>query len=77
MFGEMSILSDAPAAATVLALQESRVLRLPASSFMKVARVYPDVLNLLDSLAHQRRSANQIRLNCPLPISAEEGQAMV
>jgi len=77
MFGEMSILSKSPAAATVLTLKETRVLRLPASSFMKVAKVYPDVLDLLDSLAHERRSANQFRLTCPLPISEEEGQAMV
>jgi CRP-like cAMP-binding protein len=77
MFGEMSILYEAPAAATVSAMQETRVLRLPAASFMKVAKVYPEVLDLLDSLAHERRSENQIRLSCPPPISESEGQAMV
>jgi CRP-like cAMP-binding protein len=68
MFGEMSILSQEPAAATVQAIVETRVLRLPAASFMKVANVYPEVLDLLDSLAHERRSANQIRLSFPPPI---------
>ena len=68
MFGEMSILSKEPAAATIQAVGETRVLRLPAASFMKVANVYPEVLDLLDSLAHERRSANQIRLSFPPPI---------
>lgn len=68
MFGEMSMLSDEPAMATVRASEETRVLRLPASSFRKVAEVYPEVLDLLDSLAHERRVLNQTNLSDSTPL---------
>ena len=68
MFGEMSMLSDEPAMATVRAQEETRVLRLPLTSFRKVAEVYPEVLDLLDSLAHERRVLNQTNLSDSIPV---------
>ena|GEM_PF-3730101 len=68
MFGEMSMLSGEPAMASVRASEETRVLRLPASSFRKVAEVYPEVLDLLDSLAHERRVLNQTILSGSSPL---------
>jgi CRP-like cAMP-binding protein len=54
IFGEMSLLSQKPASATVSAKRRSTVLRLPRERFQELVVTYPQVLVLLSEMADVR-----------------------
>jgi len=57
LFGEMSLLTGAPAVATVTAARRTSLLRLPKEDFNTVMMTHPQVLELVANLADQRRRA--------------------
>jgi len=57
LFGEMSLLTKAPAIATVTAARRTSLLRLPKEDFNTVMMTHPQVLELVANLADQRRRA--------------------
>jgi CRP-like cAMP-binding protein len=57
--GEMSLLSHAPAEATMCATTKSFLLELPAAVFREVIMTHPQVLMLVSDLADSRRQALQ------------------
>jgi CRP-like cAMP-binding protein len=59
VFGEMSLLDDAPAMATVRATVRSWVLLLPRAAFGELAERYPQLCGQLRALADTRRARNQ------------------
>ncbi|NJK88619.1 MAG: cyclic nucleotide-binding domain-containing protein [Myxococcales bacterium] len=63
MFGEMSLLSNEPTSATVLATTDCLVLRLSKSNFREVMMTHPQILEQVSELSEQRREANQVLLD--------------
>jgi CRP-like cAMP-binding protein len=59
MCGEMSLLSHAPAEATMRAVTKSFLLELPAAVFREVIMTHPQVLMIVSDLADSRRQALQ------------------
>jgi CRP-like cAMP-binding protein len=59
IFGEMSLLSQQPAVATVRALSKCFALRMPAKDFREVIMTHPRVLMFVGELAEQRERENQ------------------
>ncbi|ACY15870.1 cyclic nucleotide-binding domain-containing protein [Haliangium ochraceum] len=57
VFGEMSLLSHAPAEITVRAVTKSFLLELPANTFREVIMTHPQVLMMVSDLADSRRHA--------------------
>jgi CRP-like cAMP-binding protein len=57
--GEMSLLSHAPAEATMRAATKSFLLELPAAVFREVIMTHPQVLMIVSDLADSRRQALQ------------------
>jgi CRP-like cAMP-binding protein len=57
--GEMSLLSHAPAEATMRAVSKSFLLELPAAVFREVIMTHPQVLMIVSDLADSRRQALQ------------------
>jgi len=57
IFGEMSLLTREPAAATVSAQTNSILLRLPRDSFQELVVTHPQILALVSELTEKRRSA--------------------
>jgi CRP-like cAMP-binding protein len=57
--GEMSLLSHAPAEATMRAVTKSFLLELPAAVFREVIMTHPQVLMIVSDLADSRRQALQ------------------
>ena len=71
IFGEMSLLSQKPASATVSARRRSPVLRIPRERFQELVVTYPQVLVLLSEMADQRsRLDAQRRASTLAPDSA-------
>ncbi|HTM23362.1 MAG TPA: cyclic nucleotide-binding domain-containing protein [Kofleriaceae bacterium] len=68
VFGEMSLLEDRPAMATVRTATRSWVLRLPREEFERLARAHPQVRNRLIDIATQRREANRARIASIEPV---------
>ena len=58
VFGEISLIADSPATATVVTLEKSFVLQLPRSDFNEVIMTHPQVLEYLASLADNRVQAS-------------------
>ena len=54
LFGEISLLTKAPATATVTALERSALLKLPANDFNTLISTHPQVLELLSRLMEER-----------------------
>ncbi|MBI4197196.1 MAG: cyclic nucleotide-binding domain-containing protein, partial [Deltaproteobacteria bacterium] len=54
MFGEMALVNNTPRSATVTALTEARVLRLPASELEPLMERYPGVAIALRRIADSR-----------------------
>ncbi len=58
LFGEMSLLTQEPAVATVRSTQKCFVLEMPAAAFREVIMTHPQVLMFVGDLADQRRREN-------------------
>ncbi len=56
MFGEMSLLSNEPASATVTALSTTILLRLPPEDFQELILTHPQILEMVSELTDRRRS---------------------
>ncbi|MCC6807863.1 MAG: cyclic nucleotide-binding domain-containing protein [Deltaproteobacteria bacterium] len=54
VFGEMSLLSNAPVSATVTAEKRSIILRLPRKSFAEVLSTHPQLLEHISQLSDER-----------------------
>ena len=65
MFGEMSLLSDDPTAASVSADGDALVLRLPKRGFLAVAKTEPRVPQMLKELAAERTKTNEVQIALP------------
>jgi CRP-like cAMP-binding protein len=57
IFGEMSLLTRKPAAATVTSLGNSILLRLPRESFQELVVTHPQILELVSELSERRKTA--------------------
>jgi len=59
-FGEMSLLDGEPRSATIVALEDTRVLLIQRDDFMKLLQKYPDIsLKILKALSLRLRKANR------------------
>jgi CRP-like cAMP-binding protein len=58
LFGEMSLLTRGPAAATVVAVRRTSVLRLPRDDFEQLMMSHPQILELVAELNDTRGRAN-------------------
>lgn len=63
MFGEMSLLSNAPTTASVTALEPSMVLRLGRKTFERAQAARPELRALLTELYRHRLGENESRLS--------------
>jgi CRP-like cAMP-binding protein/tetratricopeptide (TPR) repeat protein len=70
LFGEMSMLTREPAAATVLARTNSILLRLPRESFQELVLTHPQILELVSALTERRKSATEAILRGQNPGTA-------
>jgi CRP-like cAMP-binding protein/tetratricopeptide (TPR) repeat protein len=75
LFGEMSMLTREPAAATVLARTDSILLRLPRESFQELVLTHPQILELVSALTEKRRRATEAILRGQTP--GADGAAFV
>jgi len=69
-FGEWSLLTGAPCAATVAALTQTQVLRIDCRAFLEFIQSNPEVRDRIDQVAHNRRI--QATDEHPVPESAAE-----
>jgi CRP-like cAMP-binding protein len=54
LFGEISLLTKAPATASVVAVERSSLLKLPAHAFNALISTHPQILELLSKLMEER-----------------------
>jgi len=59
LFGEMSLLTRSPAAATVTATRHTSLLRLPREDFEVLILSHPQILELVSELTDARQRANE------------------
>jgi CRP-like cAMP-binding protein len=59
IFGEMSLLTRKPAAATVTAVSNALLLRLPRESFQELVLTHPQILELISELTEKRAAATR------------------
>ena len=59
IFGEMSLLTRKPAAASVTAASNSLLLRLPRESFQELVVTHPQILELISELTEKRAAATR------------------
>ncbi len=59
IFGEMSLLTRKPATATVTAVGNSILLRLPREHFQELVLTHPQILELVSELTEKRKSATE------------------
>ncbi|WP_232537746.1 cyclic nucleotide-binding domain-containing protein [Cystobacter fuscus] len=62
LFGEMSLLNKTPATATVTAVRNASLLRLPREDFDTLILTHPQVLVLVSELTEARQRSNEVRL---------------
>jgi CRP-like cAMP-binding protein len=60
VFGEMSLLTKAPATATVAASKRTSLLRLPREDFDQLILSHPQILELVASLTEERRKGELV-----------------
>ena len=63
LFGEMSLLTRKPATATVTALGNCILLKLPRENFQELMLTHPQILELISTLTEQRQSATEAILH--------------
>lgn len=71
VFGEMSLLSRAPASASVTATRRTLVLRLPKSVFDELMFTHPAVLEVVSELTDQRTHLNEQILSGAIQVAEE------
>ncbi len=71
VFGEMSLLDEAPAVATVRTQARSWVLLLGRDDFVPVLEQHPEIRDHLQTLAAERREQNRARLTAERPAQDE------
>jgi CRP-like cAMP-binding protein len=76
LFGEMSLLTRAPATATVTAGHRGIVLRLPKSAFDELMMTHPQILELVSELSESRKRVTEAILSGEMK-SPEEGLSIV
>jgi CRP-like cAMP-binding protein len=59
VFGEMSLLTQQPAVATVRTTKKAFALEMPADRFTQTVMVHPQVLMYVSELADERRRQNE------------------
>jgi lysophospholipid hydrolase len=59
--GEMALLTDKPRTATVLAIRDSTLIRVPASAFLKAVATYPDCALHVARTVIERSQADRAR----------------
>jgi CRP-like cAMP-binding protein len=62
IFGEMSLLTHAPAGATVASTRHTSLLRLPKEDFDRLILSHPQILEHIAELTDERKRANEARL---------------
>ena len=63
LFGEMSLLTRKPATATVTAIGNCILLKLPRENFQELVLTHPQILELVSTLTEQRQSATEAILH--------------
>lgn len=59
-FGEMSVLDNAPRSATVIALEDTELVKIRRSDFMKVLNHHPEIaIKMLSTFSERLRKANE------------------
>jgi CRP-like cAMP-binding protein len=76
LFGEMSLLTRAPATATVTAGHRGIVLRLPKSAFDELMMTHPQILELISELSDTRKRLTEAILSGEMK-QPDEGLAIV
>jgi CRP-like cAMP-binding protein len=76
LFGEMSLLSKAPATATVIASKRTSLLRLPRESFDELILSHPQILMLVSELTDDRRRQTEAVLGGAVKVG-DEGLLLV
>lgn len=62
-FGEMALFTDAPRSATVRAVDDARLVRLPRARFLELVRINPSIgLMVATRLSERLRTTNEARL---------------
>jgi CRP-like cAMP-binding protein len=62
LFGEISMIAQSPATATVVTLAKSYLLHLPRADFTEIIMTHPQVLEYLGSLADIRTRSSDLKL---------------
>ena len=76
IFGEMSLLTKAPATATCAAARRTSLLRLPREDFDQIVLSHPQILVLVSDLTDERKKQNAA-LASRAPKSGAEATPMV
>jgi CRP-like cAMP-binding protein len=63
LFGEMSLLTNQPTTASVVALTDCFVLRLSKKNFDEVIMTHPQILEMVAQVSEERRSFNEFLLS--------------
>ena len=64
-FGEWSLLTGSPRAATVSAVTQMEVVRMGCEEFIDLINKHPDVRSSIDQIAHERNSRTKYARNAP------------
>ncbi len=64
-FGEWSLLSGAPRAASVAAVTQMELVRLGCEEFLDFIRKYPNIRESIDLVAHERKNRTEFARSAP------------
>jgi CRP-like cAMP-binding protein len=64
-FGEWSLLTGSPRAATVTAVTQMEMVRMGSEEFMALINRHPDIRTSIDQIAHERNSRTKYARNAP------------
>ncbi|MGD8743304.1 MAG: cyclic nucleotide-binding domain-containing protein [Granulosicoccaceae bacterium] len=64
-FGEWSLLTNSPRAATVAAVTQMEVVRMGSEEFMDLIDKFPDIRTSIDQIAHERNSRTRYARSAP------------
>lgn len=74
--GEMSMLTDKPASATITALVRTRAIDVPRAVVLELAKER-SVGELLDHMVRRRLATNRLDLVAPIQVEARDGTTMI
>ncbi len=75
--GEMSLLSNAPTMASVVAANDCLVLRLSRRRFLEVVEANPEVRELIEELVRDRAAENKVQVDAPGNFGTDTGEFLV